>query len=84
MIFILVKIEYGKNAQKCPKMVILGLFQLIASSKQPIKGFFDTQDPPKMYQVGHLNGIVIVWEVIGDFRGLISVNCCNSLPKREF
>ena len=42
-----------------------GQFQLIASSKQPIKGFFDTQDPPKMYQVGHLNGAVIIWGLRG-------------------
>ena len=58
MLFIFVKIEYAKNAQKLPKTAILGLFQLIASRKQTIKGFIDTQDPPKMYQVGHLNWAV--------------------------
>ena len=65
VIFILVEIEYAKNDLKCPKIAILGLFQLIASSKQPIKGFFDTQDPPKMYQVVHLNGAVIIWGLRG-------------------
>ena len=68
MLFILVKIEYAKNAQKCPKIAKLGLYQLIASSKQPIKGFFDTQDPPKMYQVGHLNGDLIIWGLQGHIK----------------
>ena len=54
-----------KMLRNAPKIGILGLFQLIASSKQLIKGFFDTQDPPKMYQVGHLNGAVITWGLKG-------------------
>ena len=49
-----------KMLRKIAKIAILGLFELIASSKQPIKGFFDTQDPHKMYQVDHLNGAVII------------------------
>ena len=65
VLFILVKIEHAKNAQKCQKIVILGLFQLITSSRKPIKGFFDTQDPPQMYQLGHLNGAVINWVLTG-------------------
>ena len=51
-----------------PKNNHIWLFQLIASSKQPIKGFFDTQDPPKMYQVGHLNGDLIIWGLQGHIK----------------
>ena len=59
MLFIFVKIEYTKNAQKYPKIAILDLFQLTASSKQPIKGFFwhpgsPQNEPGRPLEWGHI------------------------------
>ena len=39
--FILIKNNYAKNAKKCPKIAIIGLFWLIDSTKLSIIGSFD-------------------------------------------
>ena len=44
VLFILIKIKYTKNTKKMPIITILGLFLLINSIKQPIKGLFDTKE----------------------------------------
>ena len=37
-----------------PESVILGIFQKNNSIKKPTVGFFDTLEPSKRYQLGHV------------------------------